>query len=102
MPGLDEPGVYGADRDLIYAGSFDLDEGERLRAGLHRRRRAGLSAHRVPPVRPVLVQDEAAQEGVPLRDDPEKIVDLALEPAGREREMGQGRHFRACGIQPHL
>src|ERR1019366_3621790 len=102
MPGLDEPGVHGADRDLIHAGSFDLDEREWLSVGLHRWRRPGLAAHRVPSFRPVLVQDEAAPEGVPGGDDAEQVAELALEPAGREREMGEGGHCRARGIKPDL
>ena len=60
VAGLDEPGVHGADRDLVHAGPVDLHERERLGAGLHRRRRPGVVAHGVPALRPVLVQDEAA------------------------------------------
>src|SRR5450432_1639583 len=94
--------MHGADGDLIYPWSFDLDERERLRIVLHRWHRAGLAAHRMPSLRPVLVQDETAQEGVPGWDDAEQVAELALEPAGREREMSEGRHGWARGIKPDL
>ena len=43
-PGLDEPGMDGADRDLVDAGPFDRDEWERLGVGPHRWRRPGVVA----------------------------------------------------------
>lgn len=99
---FDEPGMDGADRDLIHAGSVDLDEREWPSVFPHRGWRPGVVAHRVPPWRPVLMQDEAAQEGMPGRDDAEQVAHLALEPAGGEGGMGQGGYFRPGGIEPDL
>ena len=100
VAGLDESGVDGADRDLVHAGPLDRHERERPGVGPHRRRRPGVAAHRVPALGPVLVQDEAPQEGVPDGDDAEQIVDLALEPAGRKGQAGQGGHVGAGGVEP--
>ena len=94
VPGLDEAGVDRTDGDLVDAGAFDLDEGERTRVGAHRWRLTGVVKHRVPPLGPVLVEDERPKEGVPDRHDPEQVVDLAFEAAGWERELAEGGHRR--------
>ena len=85
---LDEAGMHRANGDLVDAGTLDLDE--RVGAGVvhHGGRRSGIVPHRVPALGPVLMQDEAPQDGVTDGHDAEQIVDLALEPAGRKGEGG--------------
>ena len=89
VAGLDEPGMHRADGDLVDARALHLDE--RVRAGVvhHGGRGTRVVAHRVPALGPVLVQHQASQERVADGDDAEQVVHLALEPAGREREVRQ-------------
>ena len=95
VPRLDEAGVHRADGDLVDAGALDRDEGERARVVDHRWRGAGVVAHRVPALRPVLVQDQAPRLGVAHGHDAEEVGELALEAAGRKRQRRPGRAPRA-------
>ena len=86
MPGLDDPGMDRADRDLMHLGTGDLEE-----IGIADRRAAGREAHRLQP-------------RVPLRPQAAALEDLALEimrrrAVGGQRRIGAGRE--ACG-QPDL
>ena len=90
VPGLDEPGVHRSDRDLVDAGALDRHERERSGIDDHRRDVARSVAHGMPALRPVLMEHQAPGLGVAERLDPEQVGQLALEPAGRKRQSGQG------------
>ncbi len=96
MPGLDEPGVHRSDRDLVHTGAFDRDERERSGVGDHRGDVARSVAHRMPALRPVLMEHQAPGLGVVDGLDPEEVGKLALEPGGGKREPGQGGHLAAA------
>ena len=99
---FDKAGVDGADGDLVDAGTLDGHEGERTPVGDERRCRAGVAAHRMPTLGPVLMEHEAARLGVTHRDDTEEVGELSLEPAGRKGQRGQGRHAGLFPIQGHV
>ena len=82
MPGFDDPRMDRPDRHLEYP--LALDAAERVLP-------LRLFEDGVPPkiflermraLRPMLVPDEPAQIGMPLRDQAEHVADLALVPLG--------------------
>ena len=97
VAGLDQPGVYRADRDFVHPGSFDGDE--RKPAGRREVRCGpGVGAHGVPVLRPVCVPDQPARPGMADRADAVQVEHFAFEPAGREGQVRQRRQRRiACG-----
>ena len=86
MPGLDDPGMYRTDRDLVNFGAGDREERRVADRGAARR-----EAHRLEP-------------GMPFRFDAELLKDFALEVVGGrtirgQRRVGRGDERRA---QPDL
>ena len=112
MPGLDEPGVHRSNRDLVDAGAFDRYERERSGVDDHRGNVARSAAHRMPALRPVLMEHQAPGLGMVERLDAEQVGQLALEPgggkrkparhgtSGRERSMGTWISTRLSGGPP--
>ena len=88
MAGFDQPGVHGADRDLIHPWSLDGDEREMAKAfefGCGR----GVAAHRIPVLGPVGMPHQSARFGMPDGPDPVQVCHFALESAGRKRQICQ-------------
>ncbi len=94
VSGLDDAGVDGSNGNLkdsfTESGPVDVALAFKLRKyGVDRE----IFAQRVH-VRPVIVQRDAARIGVPLRDQAEPILDLALLPVGGGNGGGQRRENR--------
>ncbi len=104
VPGLDDPGVHGSDRDLVHPLPADLGEWERAPV-VGELARDRVLAEREVVGRPEAVADERPGIGVPLGGDPEQIVDLTLESRGgvvkrRQRaERGRVGRYRRRGVQ---
>jgi hypothetical protein len=89
VAGLDDSGMDRAHRDLEDALALDAAEGKRLARVGEVRARHDVAAQRVISVGPVLMERETPQIRMPLGDQAEQVVDLALETAGRERACRQ-------------
>jgi len=86
VPRLDQPGVDRADGDLVDTGALDRDEGVLPRVGDQGGHGARVTAHRVPPVGPVLVEHQPAFLWVVQRLEAEQVGHLPLEATALERE----------------
>ena len=85
VPGLDDSGVDRPHGDLEDALALHAPERERLTRVDEVRAWHGVAAQRVIALRPVLMEREPSSIRMPLGDQAEQVVDLALETAGRER-----------------
>ena len=88
VPGFDQTGVHGADRDLVHPGSFDGNERE-MAARREFRCGPGVGAHGMPVLGPVSVPHQPARFGMADRADSVQVSHFPLEPAGRERQIRQ-------------
>ncbi len=91
VPGLDDAGVDGPDRDLVDLMALDAEEiGSGRRDGglddLGSRPRPGVVSRAIGPVEP-----DRLEPGVPARDQPPLLGDLPLEPVGLGAVGRQGR-----------
>ncbi len=88
MAGFDQPGMHRADRYLIHPGSLDGDEREMAEVFEFGRGR-GVVAHRIPVLGPVTMPHQSARFGMPDGQNPVQVCHLALESAGRKRQICQ-------------
>ena len=95
VPRFDEAGVDRTDRDLVDARSLHVEEGKGLRG--RRSVATGVMAKWVPPVGPVLVVHEPAEDVVVERYDTVQVVRVHVRNARRERQDGEARYCGGVG-----
>src|SRR5438445_4485799 len=96
VPGLDDAGVDRPDGDLEDALTLDMTERKRLARIDEVRARRRVAPQRVIALRPVLMEGQRPEIRMPVRDEAEQVVDLALKAAGCERTRREGGKAR-CG-----
>src|SRR5204863_8382939 len=89
VAGLDDAGMDRSHRDLEQSLALDAAEGEGLPFVAEVGARRRVAPQRVVTLRPELMQREPARIRMGDGHEAEEIVDLALEPARRERARGE-------------